>query len=59
MTNETEQVETGERYAQSPITGDYYRVTQWVDHGDGKIQARQKEEVDRSDVPKQWLEALE
>lgn len=52
-------VETGERYAKSPMTGNYYRVTKWLDKGDGKIQARQKEPVDREDVPEEWLEVLD
>ncbi|TKX57576.1 hypothetical protein EXE48_17925 [Halorubrum sp. ASP1] len=53
------EVEHGIRYAKSPTTGTYYRVTAWVDHGDGKIQAREKHEVDKSEVPEVWLEAIE
>lgn len=59
MSNSEQEVRTGERYAKSPMTGNYYRVTKWVDKGDGKIQARQKFEVDRKDVPNEWLEALD
>jgi len=53
------EVQTGERYAKSPLTGNYYRVTKWIDKGDGKIQSREKEQVDREDVPEKWLEVLE
>ena len=53
------EVAHGERYAKSPLTGKYYRVTSWVDLGDGKIQSREKEEVDRSEVPEEWLEAID
>jgi DNA-directed RNA polymerase subunit RPC12/RpoP len=49
-------VETGIRYAKSLQTGTYYRVTKWVDHGDGNIRPREKHEVDREDVPQKWLE---
>lgn len=60
MTNSDQtSAETGERYAKSPLTGNYYRVTEWVDHGDGKIQAKDKELVDREDVPDDWLEVLD
>jgi len=41
------------------MTGTYYRVTAWVDHGDGKIQAREKHEVDKDEVPQVWLEEIE
>lgn len=51
--------ESGERYAKSPLTGNYYRVTKWKDLGGGKIQAQQKEQVDREDVPDEWLEVLD
>lgn len=59
MSNQNEVVETGERYAKSSMIGDFYRVTKWVDLGEGTIQARQKEEVDRENVPYEWLETLE
>lgn len=52
-------IQHGERYAQSPVSGDYYRVTAWEDRGEGKIVSHHKEEVERSDVPEQWLEALD
>lgn len=47
------------RYAKSPMTGNYYRVREWDDLGDGKIKAREKEKVDREDVPGEWLEVLD
>jgi hypothetical protein len=56
---ELEQTETGIRYAKSPLTGTYYRVTEWEDRGDGKIVAEQKHEVDRDEVPEVWLAALD
>jgi hypothetical protein len=52
-------VEQGERYAKSPLTGNFYRVTAWVDRGDGKITAVTKEEVERTEVPDEWLEGIE
>jgi len=55
----SDEVETGERYAKSPMTGTWYRVTKWVDHGDGKIQARAKTEVAKSEVPDEVVAALE
>jgi len=44
-------VHEGERYAKSPITGEWYRVTKWEDRGDGQIRALEKEPVDESEVP--------
>jgi len=38
-------VETGEKYLESPLTGNKYRVTKWVDQGDGKFIAIEKELV--------------
>jgi hypothetical protein len=55
----SDEVETGERYAKSPMTGTWYRVTKWIDHGDGKIQARAKTEVERSEVPDEVVAALD
>ena len=48
-----------ERYGYSILTDTWYRVTEWDDIGDGRIQAKSKEEVPREDVPKEWLEATE
>lgn len=59
MPTKNEDVEHGIRYAKSPMTGTYYRVTAWVDHGDGKIQAREKHEVGKDEVPQVWLEEIE
>jgi hypothetical protein len=44
----TQEVERGERYAKSLMTGNYYLVTAWVEKGGGKIQSREKEEVGTS-----------
>lgn len=41
-----EDIETGERIMESPLTGNTYRVTKWVDKGDGKVVALEKELVD-------------
>jgi ribosomal protein L37E len=47
------------RYARSPLTGKWYRVSDWDELEDGKIVAKSKEEVDREDVPEHWAEAIE
>lgn len=47
------------RYGYSQLTDTWYRVTDWDDLGDGKIRAKSKEEVDREDVPREWIEATE
>lgn len=41
-----EQVETGERVMQSPVTGTEYLVTKWVEKSDGRAIALEKEELD-------------
>jgi sugar lactone lactonase YvrE len=41
-----ERIEEGERFAQSPITGATYRVTRWVEVGDGRIVAIEKERIE-------------
>jgi hypothetical protein len=38
-----QQIETGTRVLQSPTTGIVYRVTKWIDKGDGKYVAVEKE----------------
>jgi len=48
-----------ERYGYSRLTDTWYRVTDWEDLGDGKIQAKSKEEVPREEVPQEWLNATE
>lgn len=47
------------RYAYSGLTDTWYRVTEWDDLGDGQIRAREKEQVDRDEVPQRWLDATE
>lgn len=49
--------ETGERFAYSLMTDTWYRVTEWDNLGDGQIEAKSKEEVDRSEVPQDVLDA--
>lgn len=51
-----DEIEEGEKYLRSPMTGQWYRVTRWVDKGDGKFVAISKDEVDESEVPDSHLE---
>ncbi len=51
-------IQYGERYAYSRITDTWYRVTAWEECGEGKIQAKNKEPVEPSDVPDEWREAI-
>lgn len=37
---------TGEKIMESPVTGTTYRVTKWIDKGEGRCVAVQKEEID-------------
>lgn len=46
-----------DRYAYSLLTDTWYRVSEWEDLGDGKIQAKGKVEVPREEVPQEWLDA--
>lgn len=39
-------IERGERLMESPATETTYRVTRWIDMGDGQVVALSKEEVD-------------
>jgi hypothetical protein len=63
----TEEVQQGERVARSPISGCFYLVTKWIDHGDGNITALQKEEISDAEVvekvdgelPEAWREQIE
>ena len=49
-----------EVYAKSPLTGQWYRVTEWHEAGPGgKIVSNSKEEVDREEVPDEWVKAVE
>lgn len=41
-----DEVEDGERFARSPITGTVYRVTRWIEQDDGRIVALEKEAID-------------
>lgn len=36
----------GDRVMESPATGEKYRVTKWVDLGDGKVTALEKEPIE-------------
>lgn len=38
-------IETGERIMESPTTENVYRVTRWIDVGDGQVVALAKEEI--------------
>lgn len=50
--------ELEERYGRSPITGTWYRVTEWTDLGDGTMLAKEKEPVHESEVPPAWRGAF-
>lgn len=54
-----ERVQQGEIFGYSDITDSWYRVTEWVGLGEGKIQARSKERVDSDDVPQEWLDRVD
>lgn len=41
-----ELTETGERIMESELTDRRYRVTRWIDKGDGKFVALEKEEIE-------------
>jgi hypothetical protein len=41
-----DEIQTGEKIMESPITGDKYRVTMWVERGDDRCIALEKEEAD-------------
>lgn len=40
------EIETGERITESPLTGETYRVTRWVEPQEDRIIALQKEPVE-------------
>jgi hypothetical protein len=48
-TPQGEQIETGERIMESPTTDRRYHVTEWVDHGDGKFTALEKDRIKEDD----------
>lgn len=56
---EVPELDGGDRFAKSPATGTYYRVSEWEDLGDGYIRATSKTPVPREDVPEDWLEVLD
>jgi hypothetical protein len=47
----------GDRFAYSRLTDTWYRVTEYEDHGDGKLTAKSKTIIDRSEVPDECLAA--
>lgn len=53
-------IEEGERYAKSPLTGNWYCVTKWEmqNEDDGQIVAHEKTPVAEEDVPKEWVTAI-
>ena len=55
MSNDTKP----DRYAYSRMTDTWYLVHDYEDHGDGKLVANSKTEVDRSEVPQEVLDATE
>lgn len=48
-----------ERYGYSPVTDQWYLVTDWIDLGDGEMQAESKVPVERDEVPEEWLGAVD
>lgn len=50
MGREANDVQTGERIMQSPLTETWYLVTKWRDKGEGKAQAIEKEEIPDDEV---------
>ena len=48
------EIQTGERYTQSPMTGNFYLVTKWKELSNHMV-AIEKEEVELSDVPEEKL----
>lgn len=47
------------KYGRGAVTGQWYRVTEYEDLGDGKLIAKSKQEVDRDEVPQHVLNATE
>ena len=49
------------RYGKSPVTGNWYKVTEWeeVDGHSDRIIADEKVEIDESEVPENVLKAHE
>lgn len=45
------------RYGYSKLTDMWYRVYEWVEKSDGKIQSNRKEAIPRSEVPDEVLAA--
>lgn len=43
------EIETGERFMESELTGETYRVTRWVERGEGKVISLQKEPVENTE----------
>lgn len=43
-------IETGEQIMESPTTETKYRVTRWIDAGDGQVVALAKEEIDEAEA---------
>lgn len=42
-------IETGEEIMESPVTEAKYRVTRWIDAGDGQVVALAKEEIEEAE----------
>jgi hypothetical protein len=49
----------GDRFGYSQVSDTWYRIDEFDDHGDGKITAKSKTEIDRAEVPEACLEATE
>jgi hypothetical protein len=57
----TENQVAEQRYAYSKLTDTWYLVREWkvLDAEKGHILAKDKEEVDREEVPQHWLDGVE
>jgi len=63
----TEEVVRGERVCRSALSGSFFLVTKWIDDGDGKVTALQKEEISDEEVvehvdgelPPEWKKQID
>jgi len=52
-----EKVETGEKYMKSYLGERWYKVTKWVQKGEDKFIALEKEPVEKSEIPEPEVDA--
>jgi len=46
-------------YAYSKVTDSWYRVSEYEQKDGDKIIAKEKREVDKDDVPQEWINAID